>query len=390
MGLSSLDYAALYHEPYIFEYLRRSSTVIDINAADIEGLTVLHRLSSYHVHYTTKLSYSFIPFRGELNLLKSRLARTVAAIKALGGDLDKFMTPLTPFQFIQGEWRFEGLTPLMPAALDGNYAVAQALVDAGADVDKETEFGNTALHMSSAKFRAEHCAWDIHVAKILVEAGATVHRENKLGHTPLCLAAREYRDLKRFRLFLQNGADIEDTDNHPGSARYRLGVFSLLARPDPPFDENRDRKVASLLETFLFSNPDVKKRDSVISHVNENGETMLHRFAAAHMRHSIDALLRHGVPALVFARRHTVEKIQGKIVYVTRTETPLDRAIEVKEEYERDISKAMKHSLLEFQDICRRADAVIEALKAAGCQTCKSLVSIGPEPPGGARPWVMY
>jgi ankyrin repeat protein len=389
MGLSSLDYAALYHESCIFECLRRSPTMIDINAADNEGLTVLHRLSSHHIHYTRKLSYSFIPFRGDQNLLKSRLARTVAAIKALGGDLDKLTTPLTPFQYIQGEWRFEGLTPLMLATLDGNYAVAQALVDAGADVDKETDYGNTALHMSSAKFRAEDYAWDIHVAKILVEAGATVHRENKLGHTPLCLAAGEYGGLERFELFLQNGGDIGDTDNHPGSAQYRLGVFSLMARPDPPFDESRDLRAASLLEEFLFSNRDVKKRDSVISHVNENGETMLHRFAAAHMRHSIDALLRHGVPALVFARIHTFEKIQGEIVDVTRAETPLDRAIEAKEEYERDISKAMRHSLLEFEDICKRADAVIGALKAAGCQRCKSLVSIiGPEPLDGARPWV--
>lgn len=45
-GLSALDYAAMNHDPFMFEHLHKTGKNVDINYVDEEGFTVVHRLIS--------------------------------------------------------------------------------------------------------------------------------------------------------------------------------------------------------------------------------------------------------------------------------------------------------------------------------------------------------
>jgi ankyrin repeat protein len=74
-----------------------------------------------------------------------------------------------------------GLTPLVFAAREGDIESAQALLDAGADVDQTTEYGWTPL-LTAVNNR------NYQLARYLVERGADVNAANKGGWTPLYLA----------------------------------------------------------------------------------------------------------------------------------------------------------------------------------------------------------
>jgi len=74
-----------------------------------------------------------------------------------------------------------GLTALVFAAREGDVESARKLVEAGADVNQQTEYGWTPL-LTAVNNR------NYAVAKLLIENGADVNRANKGGWTPLYLA----------------------------------------------------------------------------------------------------------------------------------------------------------------------------------------------------------
>lgn len=62
-GLSALDYAAMNHDPFMFEHLHKTGKNVAINDVDEEGLTVVHRLTSTADRRTlTENRFSFFPF----------------------------------------------------------------------------------------------------------------------------------------------------------------------------------------------------------------------------------------------------------------------------------------------------------------------------------------
>jgi ankyrin len=74
-----------------------------------------------------------------------------------------------------------GLTALIFASREGDIESARALLDAGADVNQQTEYGWTPL-LTAVNNR------NYQVAKLLFERGANVNLANKGGWTPLYLA----------------------------------------------------------------------------------------------------------------------------------------------------------------------------------------------------------
>jgi ankyrin repeat protein len=74
-----------------------------------------------------------------------------------------------------------GLTPLVFAAREGDIESARALLDAGADINQQTEYAWTAL-LTAVNNR------NYQLAKFLLERGADVNLANKGGWTPLYLA----------------------------------------------------------------------------------------------------------------------------------------------------------------------------------------------------------
>lgn len=73
-------------------------------------------------------------------------------------------------------------TPLIEAASDGKSDVADALILAGADVNKETVQGDTALILAAANTNKK-------TVKLLLDKGAEIEKKNKNGDNALQMAA---------------------------------------------------------------------------------------------------------------------------------------------------------------------------------------------------------
>ena len=77
-----------------------------------------------------------------------------------------------------------GETPLFIASNKGYLEIVQILIQAGADVDKQDEFVFTPLMIASKKGHTE-------IVKLLIKAGADVDKGNKTIGTPLMIASKK-------------------------------------------------------------------------------------------------------------------------------------------------------------------------------------------------------
>ena len=89
---------------------------------------------------------------------------------------------------------------LHDAAKDGDAELVKLLIDAGADVNKANEKGETPLYWAAANGRTE-------CVKLLIDAGADVNKADKDGRTPLILAAY-YGHAECVKLLINAGADV--------------------------------------------------------------------------------------------------------------------------------------------------------------------------------------
>ena len=72
------------------------------------------------------------------------------------------------------------------------------LINSGADLDFQTDFGETSLHNSVYRERIEF-------AKVLIDAGAKLNLVTVLGETPLDYAIKS-KKAKMTKLLMNNGA----------------------------------------------------------------------------------------------------------------------------------------------------------------------------------------
>lgn len=73
--------------------------------------------------------------------------------------------------------RYQSSTVLHLAAQKGDVAVAAMLIEAGADIHAEDEFGWTALQQAAAFGHAD-------VARLLISVGSDVRHRSSAGRTP--------------------------------------------------------------------------------------------------------------------------------------------------------------------------------------------------------------
>jgi len=99
----------------------------------------------------------------------------------------------------------EGSTLLMLAAYAGNLEMVKALLGAGADVNASDERGWTALAKSTCNFDQKRGFAD--VAQALIDAGANVEAAIGYGVRPLMLAAG-YGETPVVEVLLEAGADV--------------------------------------------------------------------------------------------------------------------------------------------------------------------------------------
>jgi ankyrin repeat protein len=128
-----------------------------------------------------------------------------------------------------------GLTPLVFAAREGDIESARALLDAGASINQQTEYGWTPL-LTAVNNR------NYMLAKLLVDRGADVNLANKGGWTPLYLAT--------------DNRNIEGGDYPvPKADMDHLQLIELLlekgANPNTPIKDNTLTRTIFTMQWFL-------------------------------------------------------------------------------------------------------------------------------------------
>ncbi|MES2264944.1 MAG: ankyrin repeat domain-containing protein [Pseudomonadota bacterium] len=112
-----------------------------------------------------------------------------------------------------------GSTALMMAAFKHNKAAVQALLAAGAQVNRP---GWTALHFAAA-------AGDVAIMSLLLERHAYIDAESPSKMTPLMLAAREGME-DAVKLLLEQGADASLKD-----AGFHIDAVEFATRAEKPW-----------------------------------------------------------------------------------------------------------------------------------------------------------
>ena len=125
---------------------------------------------------------------------------------------------------VKAATRVGAITPLFMACKNGNAAMIEALLKAGADANSTDEHGTTPLMMAAASGSAD-------AVKVLIDHGADVNaREGAHGQTALMFAAALNRDAA-IRVLLAHGADPRDR-HQGGEARQILAAYlTMAARP---------------------------------------------------------------------------------------------------------------------------------------------------------------
>lgn len=364
-GLSALDYAAMEHDPFIFEFLvslndgnNNNDTEIAsaIHSVDEEGVNVLHRLSSSPIRLTsTENSFSFLPFRGSRNYIHAQLNRTIKAITRLGGNLEGFTTPSST-----DVYHCSRRTPLMIAVTANLPIVVEQLLATGASVHTEDDTGSTALyHLPTGSDEGPA----LEIARILISAGADVRHRDKHHGSPFPAAVScSFTCLDVVELMLAHGADV--TERYSGSgASVLVGLAKSFL---PSLNEDFDKQVSTLLERFVFSPSDhyPERASFVLGAEEADGRTILHHYADHGMWHSVTTLLQHGA-SLNSAQSCFEKTSQGSVIMWK--ETPLDAA----DRYHQDLQECMTgsrrvYSIADHDKLLKRAKTVIKILENAG------------------------
>ncbi len=121
-------------------------------------------------------------------------AAGLGATERLRQLLDEHQQPVSA-------WSADGFTPLHLAAFFRNRAVAELLLDHGADVEavSQNDMRVTPLHSAAA-------GGDTAICRLLIERDADVSARQEGGFTPLHAAAHN-GDLELARLLVERGAD---------------------------------------------------------------------------------------------------------------------------------------------------------------------------------------
>jgi ankyrin repeat protein len=140
------------------------------------------------------------------------------------GDLELLADELEPALL---DAQAQGRTPLLCAAVDGQVAAVELLLDAGADPDLQVD-GTTALHQA-----VEH--EQVEVIGALVEGGADLEVRNEEGATPLVLAARG--GAEQVEALLAVGADpttVCQIDGREVGSYLRVVDLAMASHSDDP------------------------------------------------------------------------------------------------------------------------------------------------------------
>lgn len=362
-GMSALDISAVYTDPFIFEWLSANNKIVDINQADEEGFTALHRFSRAEVGRTnTGIRFSRYVFRGSKTEKASQLNRTIKSMKSIGADLDLMTVPNdsgTGQTFPERAGGDRNRTALMLAAADGDVELTAALLDAGASVNIENGMKGTALNCIADGQMASLESY-LDIVDMLISNGADVDHRNFMGVTPLMRAiASNLTGV--VDLLLSRGARM---DRHSNEGKIEApNVFFLFVHAEKAFETRQDTAVLSLLKRFALNDSDPAKLYAFTNLADTSGRTLLHIFAQAGLLRCMRALFQHGAESNPIQRYCYAPFSQP---YKEWSETPLDVAIEVKRSRKANMLRDRQYQRDEYEDLIRRDTEVITLLQEHG------------------------
>ena len=172
---------------------------IDVNAAQVDGMTALHWSA-----YQDDLETAELLVRAHASVkAENRYGVTPLSLACTNGNaamVELFLNAgADPNTTLRG-----GETVLMTAARTGRLEPVKALLSRGADVHrKDSRHGQTALMWAAAEGHAA-------VVEELIKAGADFRTRLESGFTPLLFAVREGR-IGVVKVLLKAGADVNET-----------------------------------------------------------------------------------------------------------------------------------------------------------------------------------
>src|SRR5580658_7131213 len=138
----------------------------------------------------------------------------------------------------------EGATPLMLASINGNAAMIEKLIQAGADPNAAlTKFGDTALMMTARTGKTD-------AVKTLLDHAAQVNAKETWGGTSALMWAVSERHPAVVKLLIDKGADVNAKTNFVPSASGRgvEGTTPVAPQPDRP-----EEFASGLLTPLMFA-----------------------------------------------------------------------------------------------------------------------------------------
>jgi ankyrin repeat protein len=190
---------------------------VDVNAADPDGTTALHRAAMRDDADEVKRLLA----AGASAKAENRYGVTALSLACTNGN-EAIVRALLAAGADANTTLRGGETALMTAARVGRVGPVRALLEAGAKVDAKDRKGQTAIMWAAADGQAE-------VVKALIDAGADPRARLNSGFTPLLFAAREGR-IEVVRTLIKAGVpptEAVPADQRSGGLAPKAGTNAL-------------------------------------------------------------------------------------------------------------------------------------------------------------------
>lgn len=297
-GLGAMDLAVANHDWRIVEILGETkSSKDDVARADEEGYCPFHRLEYNWIgHVWSGGRFWHGAFWGQSSERFKNIQRTVKALKAIGGDINRMTQASEQNPRKRRNDRPGSLTPLMLAVRKADVTAVDALLSCEADPNIENSLGHNALCLLPEDGDPEVSSSKISpMVNMLLRYGAKPNVPSPFDdYSPLASAINS-GSLAAVASVLEAGADSTARYRGLGVLAYLIGKWNIETYIKPPETwcqrwEASDRRIARLISIHVL-NQDEAQGSQVLDRADHFGGTLLHYAARSGLANVVVCLL---------------------------------------------------------------------------------------------------